>query len=157
MRTALSLVPNLCHQALTQLSLHRARLKVSLPSDLGAALTDGVVLCHLANHVRPRSVPSIHVPSPAVPKLTMAKCRRNVENFLEACRRIGVPQDSLCSVGEVLEGTGDRVYGTVGALLSMAPPLISPSPRVQLAGFALFYLSVMSVLCAIYVHLAPHV
>ncbi|XP_030792512.1 leucine-rich repeat and calponin homology domain-containing protein 3 isoform X6 [Rhinopithecus roxellana] len=26
------------------------------------------------------------------PKLTMAKCRRNVENFLEACRKIGVPQ-----------------------------------------------------------------
>nr|XP_042115137.1 DISP complex protein LRCH3 isoform X7 [Peromyscus maniculatus bairdii] len=68
------------------------RLKVSLPCDLGAALTDGVVLCHLANHVRPRSVPSIHVPSPAVPKLTMAKCRRNVENFLDACRKIGVPQ-----------------------------------------------------------------
>ena len=43
-----------------------ARLKVALPTDLGAALTDGVVLCHLANHVRPRSVPSIHVPSPAV-------------------------------------------------------------------------------------------
>nr|XP_011721245.1 leucine-rich repeat and calponin homology domain-containing protein 3 isoform X8 [Macaca nemestrina] len=70
------------------------RLKVALPCDLGAALTDGVVLCHLANHVRPRSVPSIHVPSPAVPKLTMAKCRRNVENFLEACRKIGVPQVS---------------------------------------------------------------
>uniref|UniRef100_A0A8D2PEL1 Leucine rich repeats and calponin homology domain containing 3 n=1 Tax=Zosterops lateralis melanops TaxID=1220523 RepID=A0A8D2PEL1_ZOSLA len=75
-----------------------SRLKVSLPSDLGAALTDGVVLCHLANHVRPRSVPSIHVPSPAVPKLTMAKCRRNVENFLEACRRIGVPQVCISSV-----------------------------------------------------------
>uniref|UniRef100_A0A3Q3WCV9 Calponin-homology (CH) domain-containing protein n=1 Tax=Mola mola TaxID=94237 RepID=A0A3Q3WCV9_MOLML len=133
-----------------------ARLKVSLPSDLGAALTDGVVLCHLANHVRPRSVPSIHVPSPAVPKLTMAKCRRNVENFLEACRRMGVPQDCLCSVGEVLEGNGGRIYGTVGMLLSMAPPIISPSPQIQLAGFALFYLSVMSVLCAIYVHLAPH-
>lgn len=27
---------------------------------------DGVVLCHLANHIRPRSVASIHVPSPAV-------------------------------------------------------------------------------------------
>ncbi|XP_054690831.1 DISP complex protein LRCH3 isoform X20 [Grus americana] len=81
-----------------------SRLKVSLPSDLGAALTDGVVLCHLANHVRPRSVPSIHVPSPAVPKLTMAKCRRNVENFLEACRRIGVPQqrgNCLSSVGHL--------------------------------------------------------
>ncbi|TNN23948.1 Leucine-rich repeat and calponin y domain-containing protein 3 [Liparis tanakae] len=57
-----------------------ARLKVSLPSDLGAALTDGVVLCHLANH------------------------------------------DRLCSVGEVLRG-GGGVYGTVGVLLSMAPPL----------------------------------
>lgn len=112
-----------------------SRLKVSLPSDLGAALTDGVVLCHLANHVRPRSVPSIHVPSPAVvsysvyvwffgfwvffpplmfclsfsqqryisfqPKLTMAKCRRNVENFLEACRKIGVPQVSLKKMGSV--------------------------------------------------------
>ncbi|XP_035986073.1 DISP complex protein LRCH3 isoform X2 [Fundulus heteroclitus] len=133
-----------------------ARLKVALPSDLGAALTDGVVLCHLANHVRPRSVPSIHVPSPAVPKLTMAKCRRNVENFLEACRRIGVPQDRLCSVGDVLEGKGGGVYETLWALLSMAPPTLSPSLQVQMAGFALFYLSVMSALCAIYVHLAPH-
>uniref|UniRef100_A0A8D3E5U4 Calponin-homology (CH) domain-containing protein n=1 Tax=Scophthalmus maximus TaxID=52904 RepID=A0A8D3E5U4_SCOMX len=134
-----------------------ARLKVSLPSDLGAALTDGVVLCHLANHVRPRSVPSIHVPSPAVPKLTMAKCRRNVENFLEACRRIGVPQERLCTVGEVLEGERGGIYRTVGMLLSVAPPPTTPSPRVQLAGFALFYLSIMLMLCALYIHLAPAV
>ncbi|XP_076138606.1 DISP complex protein LRCH3 isoform X1 [Alosa pseudoharengus] len=99
------------------------RLKVSLPSDLGAALTDGVVLCHLANHVRPRSVPSIHVPSPAVPKLTMAKCRRNVENFLEACRRIGVPQSQLCLPLHILEERGlPQVAGTVRALLDLAPP-----------------------------------
>lgn len=39
---------------------------MTLPRDLASALTDGVVLCHLANHVRPRSVASIHVPSPAV-------------------------------------------------------------------------------------------
>lgn len=71
------------------------RLKVALPDDLASALQDGVVLCHLANHVRPRSVASIHVPSPAVPKLTVAKCRRNVENFIEACRRIGVPEVTL--------------------------------------------------------------
>ncbi|XP_072557272.1 DISP complex protein LRCH3 [Paramormyrops kingsleyae] len=130
------------------------RLKVSLPSDLGAALTDGVVLCHLANHVRPRSVPSIHVPSPAVPKLTMAKCRRNVENFLEACRRMGVPQEHLCSVGDVLGARGLGVYATVKALLSLGPPLRS-APPAHLAGFALFYLSVMSVLCALYCHLLP--
>ncbi|XP_037542638.1 leucine-rich repeat and calponin homology domain-containing protein 1 [Nematolebias whitei] len=69
-----------------------SRLKVVLPEDLGSFLMDGVVLCHLANHVRPRSVASIHVPSPAVPKLSMAKCRRNVENFLDACKKLGVPQ-----------------------------------------------------------------
>ena len=91
------------------------RLKVSLGEDLAAALADGVVLCHIANHVSPRAVSSIHVPSPAVvsiltiivtscklsfqifnllngfqPKLTGAKCRRNVDNFLSACRKIGV-------------------------------------------------------------------
>ncbi|XP_059587230.1 DISP complex protein LRCH3 isoform X10 [Alligator mississippiensis] len=100
-----------------------SRLKVSLPSDLGAALTDGVVLCHLANHVRPRSVPSIHVPSPAVPKLTMAKCRRNVENFLEACKKIGVPQEQLCLPLHILEEKGlAQVAATVQALLELAPP-----------------------------------
>ncbi|XP_043378132.1 DISP complex protein LRCH3 isoform X8 [Chelonia mydas] len=100
-----------------------SRLKVSLPSDLGAALTDGVVLCHLANHVWPRSVPSIHVPSPAVPKLTMAKCRRNVENFLEACRKIGVPQERLCLPLHILEEKGlTQVAVTVHALLELAPP-----------------------------------
>jgi len=83
-----------------------------LPEDLAGSLRDGVVLCHIANHVRPRAVPSIHVPSPAVvnallkngfyvlieffqPKLNPAKCRRNVENFLLACRRIGVREVSF--------------------------------------------------------------
>lgn len=47
-----------------------SRLKVLLPDDVGAALMDGVVLCHLANHIRPRSVASIHVPSPAVVSAT---------------------------------------------------------------------------------------
>lgn len=42
------------------------RLKMTLPEDIASALTDGVILCHLANYVRPRSVASIHVPSPGV-------------------------------------------------------------------------------------------
>ncbi|XP_028248987.1 leucine-rich repeat and calponin homology domain-containing protein 1 isoform X4 [Parambassis ranga] len=83
-----------------------SRLKVVLPEDLGSSLMDGVVLCHLANHIRPRSVASIHVPSPAVPKLSMAKCRRNVENFLDACRKIGVPEDKLCLPHHILEEKG---------------------------------------------------
>lgn len=91
---------------------------MALPEDLAPALTDGVVLCHLANHIKPRSVASIHVPSPAVvsqinckkmflllslylyfqPKLTMARCRRNVDNFIEACRKIGVDEVNTYNV-----------------------------------------------------------
>uniref|UniRef100_A0AAR2L1W0 Calponin-homology (CH) domain-containing protein n=1 Tax=Pygocentrus nattereri TaxID=42514 RepID=A0AAR2L1W0_PYGNA len=97
-----------------------SRLKVLLPEDVGAALMDGVVLCHLANHIRPRSVASIHVPSPAVPKLSMAKCRRNVENFLEACKKLGVPQDKLCLPHHILEERGlVKVGVTVQALLDL--------------------------------------
>ncbi|CAI5670487.1 leucine-rich repeat and calponin homology domain-containing protein 1 isoform X2 [Oreochromis aureus] len=100
-----------------------SRLKVVLPEDLGSSLMDGVVLCHLANHIRPRSVASIHVPSPAVPKLSMAKCRRNVENFLDACRKIGVPEDKLCLPHHILEEKGlVKVCITVQALVDEASP-----------------------------------
>ncbi|XP_037859094.1 DISP complex protein LRCH3 isoform X5 [Chlorocebus sabaeus] len=133
------------------------RLKVSLPCDLGAALTDGVVLCHLANHVRPRSVPSIHVPSPAVPKLTMAKCRRNVENFLEACRKIGVPQDNLCSPSDILQ-LNLSVKRTVETLLSLGAHSEESSfvcLSIQLLGFVAFYCTVMLTLCMLYYWLFP--
>ncbi|XP_059955373.1 DISP complex protein LRCH3 isoform X3 [Mesoplodon densirostris] len=133
------------------------RLKVSLPCDLGAALTDGVVLCHLANHVRPRSVPSIHVPSPAVPKLTMAKCRRNVENFLEACRKIGVPQDNLCSPSDILQ-LNLSVKRTVETLLSLGAHSEESSfvsLSIQLLGFVAFYCTLMLTLCMFYYWIFP--
>ncbi|KAJ3589203.1 hypothetical protein NHX12_010050 [Muraenolepis orangiensis] len=111
-------------EELEQISLLRqnieCRLKVFLPDDVGAALMDGVVLCHLANHISPRSVPSIHVPSPAVPKLSMAKCRRNVENFLDACKKLGVTQDKLCLPHHILEERGlVKVGVSVQALLDL--------------------------------------
>jgi hypothetical protein len=42
---------------------------VTLPDDIGYALSDGVVLCHFINQIRPRSVQSIHVPSQAVVRI----------------------------------------------------------------------------------------
>ncbi|XP_038286878.1 leucine-rich repeat and calponin homology domain-containing protein 1 isoform X3 [Canis lupus familiaris] len=107
------------------------RLKVSLHEDLGAALMDGVVLCHLVNHIRPRSVASIHVPSPAVPKLSMAKCRRNVENFLEACRKLGVPEADLCSPCDVLQLDFRHIRKTVGALLALGDKAPRPSSALR--------------------------
>ncbi|XP_025079914.1 leucine-rich repeat and calponin homology domain-containing protein 2-like isoform X16 [Pomacea canaliculata] len=97
-----------------------SRLKVTLPDNLPEALRDGVVLCHLANLIRPRSVASIHVPSPAVPKLTLAKCRRNVENFLEACKKIGVDQEQICAPADIMDERGvQRVAITVAALVAI--------------------------------------
>ncbi|BFZ00956.1 hypothetical protein BsWGS_03993 [Bradybaena similaris] len=102
-----------------------SRLRVTLPDNLAEALRDGVVLCHLANHVRPRSVGSIHVPSPAVPKLTLAKCRRNVDNFLDACKKIGVDQEQLCGPQDIFDEKGiSRVAITVAALVA-----VGSSPR----------------------------
>nr|XP_046223335.1 leucine-rich repeat and calponin homology domain-containing protein 1-like isoform X1 [Oncorhynchus gorbuscha] len=99
-----------------------SRLKLALPEDLGSSLMDGVVLCHLANHIRPRSVASIHVPSSAVPKLSMAKCRRNVENFLDACRKMGVPESSLCSAYDIIQCHLRPIRVTVCALVAMETP-----------------------------------
>ncbi|XP_008769118.1 leucine-rich repeat and calponin homology domain-containing protein 1 isoform X2 [Rattus norvegicus] len=118
------------------------RLKVTLHEDLGAALMDGVVLCHLANHVRPRSVASIHVPSPAVPKLSMAKCRRNVENFLEACRKLGVPEADLCSPYDILLLDFRHIRKTVDTLLALGekPPQSTSALRSRdLIGFCLIH------------------
>ncbi|KAH6938444.1 hypothetical protein HPB50_009216 [Hyalomma asiaticum] len=95
-----------------------SRLKVQLPAEIGPSLVDGVVLCHLANQVQPRSVASIHVPSPAMPKLTLAKCRRNVENFLNACRQLGVPEGDLFAWEDlVLRVDTGRVAISVAALV----------------------------------------
>ncbi|XP_070434381.1 leucine-rich repeat and calponin homology domain-containing protein 1 isoform X3 [Equus przewalskii] len=107
------------------------RLKVSLHEDLGAALMDGVVLCHLVNHIRPRSVASIHVPSPAVPKLSMAKCRRNVENFLEACRKLGVPEADLCSPYDILQLDFHHIRKTVDTLLALGEKPPQPTSALR--------------------------
>ncbi|XP_029065859.1 leucine-rich repeat and calponin homology domain-containing protein 1 isoform X2 [Monodon monoceros] len=107
------------------------RLKVSLHEDLGAALMDGVVLCHLVNHIRPRSVASIHVPSPAVPKLSMAKCRRNVENFLEACRKLGVPEADLCSPYDILQLDFRHIRKTVDTLLALGEKAPQPTSALR--------------------------
>ncbi|XP_042367739.1 leucine-rich repeat and calponin homology domain-containing protein 4 isoform X2 [Plectropomus leopardus] len=98
-----------------------SRLKITLPEDLGEALSNGTVLCQLVNHIRQRSVSIIHIPSPAVPKLSSAKCRLNVENFIAACRKLGVPEDSLCSPQHIIEDEGlSRLSQTIQVLVDLA-------------------------------------
>ncbi|KAK3095699.1 hypothetical protein FSP39_017790 [Pinctada imbricata] len=111
-----------------------SKLKVTLPDNLPETLRDGVLLCQLANSIRPRAVTSIHVPSPAVPKLTMAKCRKNVENFLEACRKIGVQRDHLCTCEDITDNLRlNRVANTVQQL-ALCPRLTPKDFHEQMCG-----------------------
>uniref|UniRef100_A0AAY3ZX78 Calponin-homology (CH) domain-containing protein n=1 Tax=Denticeps clupeoides TaxID=299321 RepID=A0AAY3ZX78_9TELE len=145
-----------------------SRLKTTLPEDLGEALSNGTVLCQLANHVRPRAVSIIHIPSPAVPKLSVAKCRLNVENFIAACRRLGVPEAELCVASDVLCCKPQPVLRLVRALLAVAgpepgeeitkgfgqeksitPPLSQKLPN----GFIIFYCLAMALLYILYCRL----
>ncbi|XP_061816036.2 leucine-rich repeat and calponin homology domain-containing protein 4 isoform X4 [Nerophis lumbriciformis] len=97
------------------------RLKITLSEDLGEVLSNGTVLCQLVNSIRARSVSIIHIPSPAVPKLSSAKSRLNVEHFLAACRKLGVPEDSLCSPQLIAEEDGlSRLAHTVQVLVGLA-------------------------------------
>uniref|UniRef100_A0A1I8EGI1 Calponin-homology (CH) domain-containing protein n=1 Tax=Wuchereria bancrofti TaxID=6293 RepID=A0A1I8EGI1_WUCBA len=70
------------------------RLNTTLPSgrsQLSASLADGVKLCNFANRIRLRAVHSLFTPVSEELPLSPPKCRRNVDSFLAACRRIGVP------------------------------------------------------------------
>jgi len=117
-------------------------LKMPLPQNLLPALTDGVILCHLANHVKARSIPTIHVPSPAVPKLSLAKCRRNVDNFLDACIKLGVEKSRLCSASDILYERGvSRLADTVTDLLKLSSNVSDEkfqSPTVRIAPSSTF-------------------
>ncbi|KAG8006330.1 Leucine-rich repeat and calponin-like proteiny domain-containing protein 1 [Nibea albiflora] len=145
-----------------------SRLKITLPEDLGEALSNGTILCQLVNHIRPRSVSIIHIPSPAVPKLSSAKCRLNVENFIVACRKLGVPETDVCVCSDVLLCKLPAVLRCVTALLAVevgepaedqSPRLSSPSSSSSSSSsllstdFLLFYCAAMALLYVLYCYL----
>ncbi|XP_058871613.1 leucine-rich repeat and calponin homology domain-containing protein 4-like isoform X1 [Acipenser ruthenus] len=131
-----------------------SRLRRSLPEDLGEALSNGATLCQLANHVRPRSVSIIHVPSPAVPKISAAKSRRNVQNFIDACRKLGVSEADLCLASDILQANVCRVKGSVEALLRVEAAWRPAACLGHYVGFTLFYSVVMLLLYLAYCKLS---
>ncbi|XP_023279619.1 leucine-rich repeat and calponin homology domain-containing protein 4 isoform X1 [Seriola lalandi dorsalis] len=144
-------------------------LKITLPEDVGEALSNGTVLCQLVNHIRPRSVSIIHIPSPAVPKLSSAKCRLNVENFIAACRKLGVAEMDVCVCSDVLLCKLPAVLRCVTALLAVegggmaekdhlsprhsSPSSSSSSSSVLSTDFLLFYCAAMILLYVLYCYL----
>lgn len=131
-----------------------SRLQRPLPEDLAEALASGVILCQLANQLRPRSVPFIHVPSPAVPKLSTLKARKNVESFLEACRKMGVPEADLCSPLDLLQGTTRGLRTVLEAVKRVGGKALPPLwPHSGLGGFIVFYVVFMLLLYVTYTRL----
>uniref|UniRef100_A0A0N5AI04 Calponin-homology (CH) domain-containing protein n=1 Tax=Syphacia muris TaxID=451379 RepID=A0A0N5AI04_9BILA len=59
---------------------------------LANQLSDGTLLCNFANRVRGRIISNVLMPASQQAQLSLPKCRRNAENFLFACRRIGVAE-----------------------------------------------------------------
>ncbi|KAM3924063.1 leucine-rich repeat and calponin homology domain-containing protein 4 [Leptodactylus fuscus] len=148
--------------------LIESHLNVTLEDPLCEALSNGVTLCQLLNHLRPRTIPIINVPSPAVPKLNLVKCRKNVDSFLEACRKLGVPERDLCSACDILGGERPHdVLRTVSSLLSGEAPghggeavaSAVSQPVLQLLyrhhGFLLFYTLLMLILYVAYSRMCP--
>ncbi|CAH7261711.1 Lrch4 [Phodopus roborovskii] len=131
-----------------------SRLQQPLPEDLTEALANGVILCQLANQLRPRSIPFIHVPSPAVPKLSALKSRKNVESFLEACRKMGVPEADMCSPSDLLRGTTQGLRTILEAVILVGAKAPLPAqPSSGLGGFLLFYVASMLLLYVVYTRL----
>lgn len=60
---------------------------ISFPGGFAESLKDGVILCKLANKIRPGSVPKINEPA------TMPfKKMENIANYLKAVRAIGMKE-----------------------------------------------------------------
>ena len=80
-----------------------SKLKIILHDDVASCIKNGVILCHLLNHIYPRAIQIIHVPSMAMPTLSMAKSRKNVESFIEACQKFGLNPNEICSSQDIIE------------------------------------------------------
>ncbi|XP_055148563.1 leucine-rich repeat and calponin homology domain-containing protein 4 isoform X2 [Symphalangus syndactylus] len=85
------------------------------------------------------------------PKLSALKARKNVDSFLEACRKMGVPEADLCSPSDLLQGTARGLRTTLEAVKRVGgkalPPLWPPS---GLGGFVVFYVVLMLLLYVTY-------
>jgi uncharacterized protein YaaW (UPF0174 family) len=115
-----------------------SKLKIQLPlaatssvEEFGMALSDGVILCHLMNQIFPRAIQIIHVPTMAVPKLSLAKCRKNVENFIDACRRLGLQDNDMCCAHDIIEAKNLAKIARTVIMLTNFNQLVQHNQQLQ--------------------------
>jgi len=79
-----------------------------LPDDrdkLAQELSSGVILCNFANKIKPRCVPTVMTQTPGEQTLSPVRSKKNAESFVAACKRLGVPESSLCSPSHIADKT----------------------------------------------------
>ncbi|KAF9977584.1 hypothetical protein BGZ73_005567 [Actinomortierella ambigua] len=91
-------------------------------ADLHESLKDGVILCKLANRLRPGTVEQISLKN--LPFVKM----ENISNFLNAAKKLGVQSSDLFQTVDLYEGK-DMVQGAANTSASKRPgptPLVAP-------------------------------
>jgi len=80
-------------------------LEENIPEeDLSDLLSDGIILCRLANAIQPKSVARIQTKSTPDEKLPPHKKMQNAMSFLQACRAFGIPNQFLFIPSDLFEG-----------------------------------------------------
>ncbi|XP_078357536.1 proto-oncogene vav-like [Oculina patagonica] len=79
---------------------HRASYPNASVFDLAQSLRDGVLLCQVANRLRPNSIPDINMK----PQMSPFYCLKNIRSFLSACSRdFGLTQEALFDANELFD------------------------------------------------------
>ncbi|CAJ0583368.1 unnamed protein product, partial [Mesorhabditis spiculigera] len=84
-------------------TIFKSRLGLDLnpkQDELAAQLCDGIHLCNFTNALKVKVVGSVYTPTDDKP-LPSPKAKRNVENFIIACRKLGVPESYICSAADI--------------------------------------------------------
>ncbi|XP_064394638.1 leucine-rich repeat and calponin homology domain-containing protein 2-like isoform X2 [Halichondria panicea] len=77
-------------------------LGVELADDVGEWVSDGVLLCELVNKLHPGTITTINTP-PVGQKISRIKQTINISAFIDACKKLKVPEEELCSAGDIID------------------------------------------------------
>ncbi|KJE88399.1 PLCH2 protein, variant [Capsaspora owczarzaki ATCC 30864] len=113
-----------------------------IPEDFVSFLRNGVILCELVNTIQPGLIPASvvrTVPSKMSP-FQVARSFDNVRHFLKVLPLLGVPETTLCSPGDLVEGKDvnkfincvynlGRICGTNGKTVKMPAPAAQSAAR----------------------------
>lgn len=77
---------------------HDLSFQINSPADVQNSLRDGVILCRLMSVIEPNSIKSVS--NSNIP----FKMMENINNFLDACEKIGVKKIDLFQTVDLYEG-----------------------------------------------------